>query len=193
MKVFIFHCWGGSARGCWRGWLADELRKKGIEVVAPNFPNTNTPNLDEWLAEIRKHVPKFDEDWVLVSHSLGGPTVLRLLESFGDDEKVGKIILVAAFANDPGIPEIQSFVDKEFNYEKIKSKANTRIIVNSDDDPFIELSEGERLAKLIDAKLIVEHSAGHMNEGSGHLTFPKILDLILNREPDAENKKMPQA
>ncbi len=179
MKVFILHCWGGNGRACWRGWLQDELRKTGLEVIAPDLPNTNNPDLSEWLETIRKLVPKFDEDWILVSHSLGGPTILRLLETFSEDEKVGGIILVAAFAKDLGIPEIQSFVGREFDYEKIRTKAKTKIIINSDNDPFIELSEAERLAKLIGAKLIVEHDAGHMNEGSGYLTFPRVLELIL--------------
>jgi uncharacterized protein len=178
MKLFIFHCWGGDSRSCWRGWLAERMREKGIEVKSPDFPNTNEPSLDQWLSSVRKEVPKFDKDWVLASHSLGGPTILRLLESFGPDEKVGTVILVAAFAKDLGIPEIHSFVDKEFDWKKIKSKAEKFIVINSDNDPFIELDEGKRLAHLLGAELIVESGAGHINEGAGFTSYPRILQII---------------
>ncbi len=178
MKVFIFHCWGGDSRACWRGWLADKLREKGNEVIAPDFPNTMMPKLEEWLAETRKQVKKFDKDWVLVSHSLGGPTILRLLETFGDDEKVGTVILVAGFAKDLGIPEIRSFVDREFDWEKIKTKADRFIIINSDNDPFIELEEGKRIAGLLGAEFIVEHNGGHINEGAGYTKYERLLEIM---------------
>lgn len=179
MKVFLFHCWGGDSRGCFRGWLQDELRKNEIEVIAPDFPNTNNPNLEEWIKKVREYVQKFNGEWVLVSHSLGGPTILRLLESFKKDEYVFAIVLVAAFAKDLGISEISGFVDKEFQFEKIKSFAKNRFIINSDNDQFIHISEAVRLAKEIDAQLIVEHNGGHINEGSGYFQFQKLLDLLL--------------
>ncbi|MBN1169478.1 serine hydrolase family protein [Candidatus Micrarchaeota archaeon] len=180
MKVFIFHCWGGSSRNCWRGWLADELRKKGIHVVAPDFPNTNNPSLDEWLAEIRKQVPSFDpkNEWILIAHSLGCPTVLRLLESLGENEKIKAAILVAGFAKDLDIPEIRNFVEKEFDWEKIRKKSEKFIAINSDNDPFIALSEGQRVASLLKAEFIVEHNGGHLNEGSGHTSYPLLLQKI---------------
>jgi predicted alpha/beta hydrolase family esterase len=179
MKAFIFHCWGGDSRGCWRGYLADELRSRGIEVVAPDFPDPDAPELSKWLAEVRGKVPKFSEDWVLVSHSLGGPTILRLLESFKRGEKVRAVVMVAAFGKDLGIPEISSFVSSDFNWDKIKRGADNFIVINSDNDPFIELSEGRRLAKLLGAQLIIEKGAGHINEGSGFTKYPRVLETVL--------------
>ncbi|MBU0532329.1 alpha/beta hydrolase [Candidatus Micrarchaeota archaeon] len=177
MKAFIFHCWGGDSRACWRGWLADELRNRNYEVVAPNFPNTMEPKLEEWLDETRSHVKKFNEEWVLIAHSLGCPTILHLLETF-NDEKVKAVILVAGFAIDLGIPEIANFTDQDFNWEKIKKGSNKFIVINSDNDPFIELEEGKRMAKLLGAEFIVEHNGGHINEGSGFTKYPKLLELM---------------
>jgi predicted alpha/beta hydrolase family esterase len=178
MKLFIFHCWGGDSQGCWRGHLADKFREEGIEVANPDFPNTNNPKLVEWLSKTRATVPEFNSEWVLVAHSLGCPTILRLLETFSENEKVGTVILVAAFAKDLGIPEIANFVDSEFDFEKIKKSADKFIVINSDNDPFIELSEGERLAKLLGAKLIVEHNGGHINEGYGYTKYEKLHEII---------------
>jgi len=180
MKAFIFHCWGGDSRGCWRGWLTDELRRKGVEVVAPEFPETNNPRLEKWLATVRRSVPKLEpgDGWVLVGHSLGCPAILRLLEGMGEGEKAKAVFLVAAFAKDLGIPEIRSFVDRPFNWEKIRKKADRFVVINSDNDPFIALDEGERVAKLLGAELIVEHGAGHINEGSGFTSYPRLLGLL---------------
>lgn len=180
MRVFIFHCWGGDSRGCWRGWLADELRRKGVEVVAPEFPETNNPELGAWLPEARRTVPTFDprDDWVLVGHSLGCPMILRLLESMKEGEKVKAVVLVSAFAKELGIAEIRSFVDKPFDWKKIKNKAGKFVIINSDNDPYIPLAEGERVAKLLGAELIVEHGAGHINEGSGFTKYKRLLAVL---------------
>jgi predicted alpha/beta hydrolase family esterase len=149
-------------------------------VIAPDFPETNNPQLGAWLAETRRNVPEFkpSEDWVLVGHSLGCPTILRLLEGMKEGEKVKEVVLVAAFATDLDIEEIHTFIDRPFNWEKIKKKAGKFVIVNSDNDPFIPLAEGERLAKLLGAELAVEHAAGHINEGSGFTKYPKLLELI---------------
>ncbi|MFH1261779.1 MAG: alpha/beta fold hydrolase [Candidatus Micrarchaeota archaeon] len=179
-KAFIFHCWGGQGRNCWRGWLADQLTVLGFEVLCPDFPNTNEPQLEEWMAEVRKHVKRFDENWILVGHSLGCPTILRVLESLDEDERIGGAFLVAGFAKDLGIPETRSFMEKEFDWEKINSKCEKFVVINSDNDPFIELKEGERLAKLLNTKLITEHNAGHINQGGGWTKYPRLLDLIKN-------------
>ncbi len=182
MKVFLFHCWGGDGRSCWSGWLADQLRAKGIQVIAPDFPERATPHIEDWLAEVRSKVKTFDpkDEWVLVGHSLGCPTIMRLLESFDEKEKVKGIILVSSFAKDFMIAELLNFVYKPFDWEKIKDNAKKRVVVHSDNDPFFPLEEGERIAKLLDAQFIVEHNAGHINEGSGFTKYERLLEIINN-------------
>ncbi len=180
MKFFLFHCWGGDGRSCWSGWLQDELRVAGFEVLSPDFPETQNPKLEAWLATARGVVPEFrpEDGWVLVSHSLGGPAILRLLETFGPDEKAKAVILVAGFAKDLGIGEIRNFVERDFNWEKIKGKAEKFILINSDNDPYIELSEGKRMAGLLGAEFIVEHGAGHINEGAGFTKYARLMEII---------------
>lgn len=180
MKFFLFHCWGGDGRSCWSGWLQDELRKKGIETISPDFPETNNPKLEKWLETVKAHVKRFEpaDDWVFIGHSLGCPTMLRLLESLDEKEKIKCAILVAGFAKDLGIPETRNFTDKRFDWKKIKQKCTRFIVINSDNDPYIELSEGERIAKLLNAELVVEHGAGHINEGSGFTEYKRLLGII---------------
>jgi predicted alpha/beta hydrolase family esterase len=101
-----------------------------------------------------------------------------LLESFDEGEKAKAVILVAGFAKDLGIPQIKGFVDKDFDWKKIRQKAGRFIVINSDNDPFIGLSEGGRIAKLLGAEFIVEHGAGHINEGSGFTKYERLMGMI---------------
>jgi len=182
MNIFLFHCWGGNGRSCWSGWIADQLIVSSLKsrVLLPDFPETQNPRLEKWLAVTRKLVPRFEpkDEWVLVGHSLGCPTILRLLEKLDESERIACVILVAGFAKDLGINEIRNFVEEDFNWKKIKKKAKKFIVINSDNDPFIELSEGERMAKLLGADFIVEHDAGHINEGSGFTKYERLLKLL---------------
>lgn len=182
MNIFLFHCWGGDGRSCWSGYIEDEMTKAGARVLAPTFPNTDEPVLGEWLAKTRSLVPRFmpGDEWVLVSHSLGGPAILRLLESFGGGEKVKAVILVAGFASDLGIPQIRNFVEKDFDWKKIRLGAERFIIISSDNDPFIPLSEGERMAEMLGkgCEFIVERGAGHINEGAGFTSYPRLLEIL---------------
>ena len=182
MKVFLFHCWGGDGRSCWSGWLKDHMLAQNLasSVISPDFPDTGTPKLEKWLAKARSLVTRFEtkDDWVLVGHSLGCPTILRLLETFDERERAKAVILVAGFAKDLGIPEISNFVEADFNWKKIKQTAGRFIVINSDNDPYIKLAEAERMQKLLDAELIIEHNAGHINEGSGFIEYKRLLELI---------------
>ncbi len=182
MKVFLFHCWGGDGRSCWSGWLKDTLEQSGLasRVLSPDFPETQNPRLQDWLSTARSLVPRFEpqDEWVLIGHSLGCPTILRLLETFKDGEKVKAVILVAAFAKDLGIPEIRNFVSKSFDWDKIRRGAGRFIIINSDNDPYIKLGEGERLAEILGAELVVEHGAGHINEGAGFTKYERLAEMI---------------
>ena len=176
MKFFLFHCWGG--------WLENELTSLGYSVTNPDFPETDNPNIKDWLIEVRKRVQKFEskDEWVLISHSLGGPTILNLLETFDQNEKVKAVIIVAGFGKDLGIPQIRNFADHQFDWAKIKSKSEKFIVINSDNDPYIKLEEGERVAKLLSAESIIEHNGGHINEPPRFLKYTRLLEIIKNFE-----------
>jgi len=134
--------------------------------------------LEEWLAEARRHVKDFNDDWVLIGHSLGCPAILRLLETFGQEERVGAAILVAGFAKDLEIPQIRNFVESKFDWPKIRKSCRRFVVINSDNDPYIRLDEGQRLAESVGADLIVEHGGGHINEGSGYSSYPLLIKIL---------------
>jgi hypothetical protein len=183
MKVIIFHGWGSTSEDNWFPWLAAELKKTHIKVLLPDLPNSQHPKEKDWI-NTALHLTKYDDETVLVGHSLGCVLIMRLLERLG--KKIKAAFLVSGFDNDLGIPELKSFFERDFYYQLIKDNAGKIVMLNSDDDPSISMEVAERLAKNLDCQLIVYKNKGHLSGGTGDMRFPELLEMILNE--DNKNK-----
>lgn len=178
-RAFIIHGWEGSPDSNWFGWLKNELEKQGFEVVVPQMPNADFPVAKEWLAHLQKIVGESDENTFFVGHSLGAIAILRYLESLKLGEKVGGAILVAGFSEPIGIGELKNFFANSLNYEKVKNAARKIVVINSDNDPYVPLAQGEIMRDRLGAKLIVISKGDHLNAGNGSFEFPLALEEIL--------------
>lgn len=177
-RVFIVHGYTGYPDKNWFPWLKSELEKLGVEVVVPAMPNTEAPQFSEWLPHLRQLVGEVDEETYFVGHSLGCPTILRLLESLPEDHKVGGAVLVAGFAEPIHFSELDSFTAEAWNDEKIKQSVNKIILINSDNDEHVPLEMGQRMRDRFNAELVVVNNAGHINEKSGYKAVPFVLDEL---------------
>lgn len=177
-RVIIVHGYTGYPEKNWFPWLRTELEKLGVTVTVPAMPNTEAPNFNEWLPHLQQVVGTPDSDTYLVGHSLGCPTILRLLESLPDGQRVGGVVLVAGFAEPIHLTELDGFTVDSWNDEKIKQATNKIVLINSDNDEHIPLVMGERMHDRFGAELIVLHDAGHVNEKSGHSEVPFVLDEL---------------
>lgn len=176
-NAIIIHGWGADSQSNWFPWLAKELSKHGFSVQVPNFPNTNFPKLPEWLKFFKENVT-INKDTILISHSLGVPFILRLLEKLPKSQKIKAAFLVSGFERPLGFTETKNFVDKPFNWTKIRESCEKFVIIHSDNDPYVPLSIGKDLAKSLGVEPIIEHAAGHINAPGGYLSYPKLLSLI---------------
>ncbi|MEM3374735.1 MAG: alpha/beta fold hydrolase [Candidatus Woesearchaeota archaeon] len=179
-KVLIFHGWGASSKSNWFPWLENELKNENFLVYVPDLPNSRFPKLNEWLDYA------FDlginENTILIGHSLGSVLILRILEKI--DFKLKAVFLVSTFDVDLGISVIKNFVEKPFNYEKIKQNCENIYILQSDNDNYIHLDIAKELAKKIDARLIIFHNKDHLSQGTGiekgFFTFKELKKMILD-------------
>ena len=73
----------------------------------------------------------------------------------------------------------KTFVDKQFNWEKIKNSCGKFIIFASDNDEYIPLEVGEEIAKNLNAEFNVIHDGGHLNKKAGYDNFPLLLETII--------------
>jgi len=164
----------------WQKWLYDQLNERSIDVDLPILPEFDNPVQEDWLKELEKFKP-FDDDTILVGHSLGCAAILRLLERLDGNQKVGKVILVSGWiGKTPKYPELNDFYQTDFNWKRIKERALKIIAVVSDNDTYHPFENTEKLAKLLGASLILKPNKEHINVKSGYGPFPEMLDLVLN-------------
>lgn len=176
-RVFIIHGWGGTPRGAWRGWLADELTKLGAQAITPAMPQTDHPRLEAWLPALQKLVSTPRPTDIFVGHSLGVITILRYLESLPAEAKAGGAALVAGFMSSINEPEIATFFQTDLDFEAVKKKSRF-VAFNSDNDQWVPWAKAEELRDKLGAKLILMKGAGHINEDSGFTKFPELLEVL---------------
>lgn len=178
-RVIIVHGYAGNPDKNWFPWLKAEVEKRNIEVVVPAMPGADAPEFNDWLSYLVLCVGPVDEETYFVGHSLGCPTILRLVERLPEGQKAGGAVLVAGFAEPIHFTELNGFTAQAWDDEKIKRSIGEIILVNSDNDEHVPLVMGERMRDRFDAKLVVLRAAGHINEESGYTTAPEVLVELL--------------
>ncbi len=187
-RVFIIHGWGGDSKEDWFVWLKKELETKGFVVVAPDMPDTRHPKISEWVDKIEELVGNADEETYFVGHSIGCQAIMRYLERLPQDVKIGGAIFVAGWFNltdeiwdDEGYtPEIaDQWINTPINFGKIKQHTNKFVVINSDDDPYVPLSDTELFKKNLGAEIIMLKNKGHISGEDGSTDLPEVLDGLL--------------
>jgi uncharacterized protein len=182
MKIVILHGTGDNPDKNWFPWLQDVLEERGHEVFIPEFPTPANQSLENWLNALKDQIHfTFDKDTILIGHNLGANFILHLLER-DIKEPVRKAILVSGFCNKLGHKVYddlnKTFIDKELNWEKIKSNAIEFIIYHGEDDPYVPIFEAEELEENLDAELNIIPDGKHLDEDAGLVMFEELLDRI---------------
>lgn len=179
-EVFIFHGTGGHPEENWFPWLKAELEKSEAKVTVPKFPTPEGQSLDAWLKVLEPHINEIDEKTILIAHSLGGIFLLRLLESLKNPVKAAFFV-----ATPIGVEPIRNMEnDKrfsgsfDFNWARIRENAKQIFVYHSDDDPYVDLGNGKKLAKELGVDLTFVPNAGHFNAAAGYTEFQQLLDNV---------------
>ncbi|MBS3067838.1 serine hydrolase family protein [Candidatus Micrarchaeota archaeon] len=178
MQVLILHGLNSDSKDNWFPWLKKELEAKGITVYCPDLPNNTLPNQVKWLEKINQTI-EVNRDLVIVGHSLGTIAALRFLENLKDQKKIIATILVAGFTQSFGVKIILDFFKTPFNWDKIRRNSKRFTVISSDNDPYLPISEGQKLAENLNADFIIEKNAGHIDIESGFNKYELILELVL--------------
>lgn len=97
-RAIIIHGFKGKPDTNWKPWLKKELETRGFNVEVPEMPNTEHPDVSEWVNKLNKTVGKMDGEQVyLIGHSLGCITILKYLEALSEDQKIKASVFVAGF------------------------------------------------------------------------------------------------
>ena len=178
-EVFIIHGTGGNPKENWFPWMKLHLENFGFKVFIPQFPTQDNQNYDSWKKVFSAYEKNIDENTILVGHSVGATFLLKWLEQ--TKKKVLCCFLVAGFSkplqNDFD-SLVKSFVEKGFDWDKIKKNGNSFYVYYSDNDPYVKKEQGKFLEKMLNANGLLVHGAGHFNEKSGYTEFPELLNEI---------------
>lgn len=180
VNVFIIHGAYGNPEENWFSWLKEKLEKLDCRVFVPKFPTPDNQSLENWTKVFEDYRPYLDENSIVIGHSLGPAFLLNVLESL--ERPIKAAFFVSGFTGLLGNPDFdsinKSFVQKNFEWKKIKQNCPNFFIFHSDNDPNVPLEKAEELAKNLETDVTIVKNAGHFNEDAGYSKFNLILENI---------------
>lgn len=189
-QAIIVHGWGGNPSGDWLPWLKEKLKSESFEVVVPEMPDTFRPTIDDWVSALQNIAYDIDGNTILIGHSIGCQTILRFVEKLPADIKIGKIILVAAWLHltdetwdKDYTPKIaKQWLETPIDFDKVKSHCDNIVCIQSDNDPFVPVTDAEIFKEKLNAKIVFIQNAGHISAESGFTKLPGIIQYLGNLE-----------
>jgi leucyl-tRNA synthetase len=176
----LLHGFTGSPKNDFFPYLKEELEKREFSVSIPQLPNTNNPDILKQVEYVLAN-EKFNENTVLLGHSLGSVVALKVLEKV--KKPIKKLILAAGFSksgfNDKKRPFEDTF-NWEFDFEKIKKNVKEIIILRDKTDKIVPKERAETLQKKLGGKII------DFNAEEQHICGkkePVVLENCLNKFP----------
>ena len=178
-NAIIIHGTEGHPQENWFPWLKKELEERGYDVIVPQFPSPPVvaAKIDEWFDVFNKLKDKVDENTLLIGHSLGGVFTLRVLEKL--DHPVKAAILTGTPIGERPILNYDrdvAFSGFDFDWTTIKQNAGRFVVFQSDDDPYVGLENGKKLAEHLGVDLNFVPNAGHFNAKAGYTQFPELIE-----------------
>ncbi len=178
IKIFLIHGFEGVPNGGWRSWLMAEFSKLDVYTCALSMPTPEAPVLVEWLEEIKRVVARNSTDDIyLVGHSLGGTAILRFAETYNFPNLKG-LVSVSAPCTKNSNSKISEFLERDFDFNIIKSRVKKIAVIHGNNDPLVPLSDAQKIAKETNASLTVIPNGGHLNGSAGFVTLPECFEIL---------------
>lgn len=178
--IVIIHGTGGSPEGNWFPWVAKQLKSFGHNVFVPRFPTPENQSVRNWCDALDVQAPRFNENTILIGHSCGATYILHILEAL--ENPVAKSIFVSGFIDKLGDDFFDNlndtFVNHNFDWNKIRKNAGEIIILHGDNDPYVPLTAAQRLANGLQTKIHRIPNGGHLNAEFGYTKFSEVIELI---------------
>ncbi|MDT0168672.1 alpha/beta hydrolase [Pseudarthrobacter sp. BRE9] len=182
-RVVIVHGYESSPDANWFPWLQSTLEAEGVAVTVVPLPDPDDPDKAAWENAVSAALGVPDAATVVVAHSLGVVTALRVLAALPKPWELGGLVLVAGFMEPlEALPELDGFLATDVDVEGIATRIRERTVIRSDTDPFVPPAASDDLARRLDAQLQVHPGAGHFMADDGVTRLPALLDLIRTKK-----------
>ncbi|MBD1543557.1 serine hydrolase family protein [Arthrobacter sp. IA7] len=181
-RVVIVHGYESSPDANWFPWLQSALEAEGIAVAVVPLPAPDSPDAAAWEAAVSAALGVPDATTIVVAHSLGVVTALRVLAALPEPWELGGLVLVAGFTEPlEALPELDGYLATDVGVERVAASTGERTVIRSDTDPFVPPAASDDLARRLDARLQVHPGAGHFMTEDGVTRFPSLLSLIRSK------------
>lgn len=157
----------------WKKSLEADLGEN-FEVLALQMPNKFNAKYLEWKIWFKKFIPFFNDEVIIVGHSLGGIFLAKYLAENIFPKKITGLYLIAAPYANVDTYSLADFILPE-SLEKITDQVSEIFLYQSKDDKIVPFSEVEAYQyQLPSAKLRIFENRGHFNQEN----FPELVSDI---------------
>lgn len=158
----------------WRSTLGEDLGDE-YEVLLPKMPNGTNVRYEEWCVWFERCIPFFQDNVILIGHSLGGIFLAKYLSEHDFPKTIRATILVAAPFDSVSTVESLNDFRLPSSLEKFAAQGGAVHVVHSKDDPIVPFGDTEKyLRALPKARVIAFEDKKHFNEEH----FPELVELI---------------
>ena len=154
------------------------LRQQGHQVHYPQLPSPDQPRFQEWAEVALNELAQIaegnrGEEVVVIGHSLGAVTWLKLVAEGLAPELVSRVLLVA-----PADPELLIDIpDFIVDLSSVKSKATT-LVVGSDDDPWQPNGIVETFGTPLALPVVLIPGARHFSLSDGWGRWAGVINWV---------------
>ena len=182
-QVLFLHGWTNRRpEGNWQRLAAVALRQQGHQVHYPQLPSPDQPRFAEWaevalneLAQIAE--ANRGEEVVVIGHSLGAVTWLKLVSEGLAPSLVSRVLLVAP-ADPELLIDIPDFIlDVAAAAPAVRSAANT-VVVGSDEDPWQPNGIEATFSDPLDVPVVVVTGARHFSLSDGYGEWAGVINWV---------------
>lgn len=175
VKAILIHGNGGCTQeSFWFPYVANELKKLGITVIAKDFPDSKLARAEYWLPYIEELGA--DQNTILIGHSSGAIAAMRYAET----HKILGSVLVSAYYTDLNEEDekVSGYFNTPWNWEAIRNNQKWIIEFASVDDPWIPIGEPRFIHNELDSEYIEYTNQGHFGLPVDKKEFPEIITEI---------------
>ncbi len=178
MRAILIHGNGNSKpTDNWLPYLKIELEKLGIQVDAPQFPDTELARASYWLPFLDGLKP--DENTMIIGHSSGAIVAMRYAET----HKILGSALIGTYCTDLGYEteKLSGYFDTPWNWDAIKKNQKWIIQFAGRNDPWIPIEEAQIVRDNLNTDYYESPDQGHFGGDYYKETFPELLEAIKAR------------
>lgn len=174
----MIHGYEGNSDNHWFPYIKEEMKKNGVEVLAPQMPSEHTP--EKWLEAFESFKDKINENTILIGHSVGATFALNILPLL--DAPIFGTVLVSgagkAFGGGTKDQDECNEFTKNIAWKKVRKNAGNIFVIaaTNDEDAPIEITA--HLSSMLQTPAQYVDGAGHFTLDDGFEKFPQLLEYL---------------